>query len=294
MKFAASLTEEIERNVAAALAEDIGSGDLSAQLISASKIAHATVITREHGVLCGTAWFERCFKQLDSQVKIVWQASDGDALAVGQQLCAIDGPARALLSAERSALNFLQLLSAVASKTRHYVDAIAGTQARIVDTRKTIPGLRLAQKYAVKCGGGNNHRFGLYDAVLIKENHILAAGGIANALAAAQQAGPCAFVQIEVETLDELNQALAAGATMILLDNMSLEAMREAVRINQAQEKRALLEASGNVNLDTVRGIAETGVDRISIGGLTKDLRAIDLSMRLQISAARGGHAGFN
>lgn len=286
MKFAASLTEEIERNVTTALAEDIGSGDLSAQLIPTGKIAHATVITREHAVLCGAAWFERCFKQLDSQVNIVWQAGDGDALAAGQQLCAIDGPARALLSAERSALNFLQLLSAVAGKTRQYVHAVAGTQARIVDTRKTIPGLRLAQKYAVKCGGGDNHRFGLYDAVLIKENHILAAGGIANALAAAQQAGPCAFVQIEVETLDELNQALAAGATMILLDNMSLEAMREAVRINQTQEKRALLEASGNVNLDTVRGIAETGVDRISIGGLTKDLRAVDLSMRLQMTVA--------
>ncbi len=283
MKFAASLTEELERNVAAALTEDIDKGDLSARLIPADKIAQATVITREHAVLCGTAWFESCFKQLDPTIDIAWQAHDGDNIAPNQLLCTIKGPARALLSAERSALNFLQLLSAVAGNTRQYVHAIAGTQARIVDTRKTIPGLRLAQKYAVKCGGGDNHRFGLYDAILIKENHILAAGGIAAALAAVQHTDACTFVQIEVETLNELSQALAAGATMILLDNMPLEEMCEAVRINKAQEKPALLEASGNVNLDSVRRIAETGVDRISIGGLTKNLRAVDLSLRLRM-----------
>lgn len=283
MKFAESLTAEIERNVATTLTEDIGQGDLTAQLIPASHIAQAQVIARERAVLCGAAWFERCFKQLDPQAEIIWQAKDGDDIAADQLLCTITGKARALLSAERSALNFLQLLSGVASKTRQYVNAIAGTPAHIVDTRKTIPGLRLAQKYAVHCGGGTNHRFGLYDAILIKENHILAAGSIANALAAAQQAGPCAFVQIEVETLDELQQALDAGATMILLDNMSLETMRAAVKINAG---RAVLEASGNVNLDTVRGIAETGVDRISIGGLTKDVQAVDLSMRLGMEAA--------
>jgi nicotinate-nucleotide pyrophosphorylase (carboxylating) len=284
MAFAVALDAEIEHNVSAALAEDIGRGDLTAQLIPAGGVGRATVIARESAVLCGSAWFERCFKQLDPAVSITWKAADGERVAPDQLLCEIDGPARALLTGERSALNFLQLLSGVASKARQYADRVVGTRAQVVDTRKTIPGLRLAQKYAVHCGGGGNHRLGLYDGILIKENHILAAGGIGAALAAAQTvadgaAGACQFVQIEVETLAELRQALDAGARMILLDNMSLAQLREAVSIGAG---RAVLEASGNVSLDTVRGIAETGVDRISVGGLTKDVRALDLSMRFQ------------
>ncbi len=279
-----SLAIEIERNVAAALAEDVGHGDLTAELVPAERIARASVISRENAVLCGTAWFDRCFAQLDPSITLRWRAADGDRVAPEQLLCEIEGPARALLTGERSALNFLQLLSGVASKAREFADAVSGTQTQVVDTRKTIPGLRLAQKYAVKCGGGGNHRLGLYDGILIKENHILAAGGIAAALSAAravaaQAQGPCQFIQVEVETLAELEQALTAGAQMILLDNMSLEQMRAAVRITAGS---AVLEASGNVNLATVRAIAETGVNRISIGGLTKDVRALDLSMRFQ------------
>ena len=282
--FSPSLDEEIERNVSVALAEDVGKGDLTAWLVPAERIARARVISRENAVLCGTAWFDCCFSQLDTGIAIRWIASDGERVAPGQVLCEIEGPARALLTGERSALNFLQLLSGVASKAREFVDAVSGTKALIVDTRKTIPGLRVAQKYAVKCGGGANHRMGLYDGILIKENHILAAGGIATALSAAQRVaasapGNCQFIEVEVETIAELQQALDAGAKMILLDNMSLEQMRAAVSVNAG---RAVLEASGNVNLDTVRGIAETGVDRISIGGLTKDVRALDLSMRFQ------------
>jgi nicotinate-nucleotide pyrophosphorylase (carboxylating) len=284
MDFAVSLDNEIERNVTAALAEDIDSGDLTAQLVPASGIARATVISRESAILCGTAWFERCFKQIDSSISVTWKAADGERISPDQLLCEIAGPARALLTGERSALNFLQLLSGVATKSRQYADAVAGTPAQVVDTRKTIPGLRLAQKYAVKCGGGGNHRLGLYDGILIKENHILATGGISAALAAAEAiahsaGGRCQFIQVEVETRAELEEALAAGAKMVLLDNMTLAQLREAVAISAG---RAILEASGNVNLDTVRGIAETGVNRISIGSLTKDVRALDLSMRLQ------------
>jgi len=291
MEFAVSLDAEIERNVAAALAEDIDSGDLTAQLVPAGGIARATVISRENAILCGTAWFERCFKRIDPEIKLLWKAADGERVSPDQLLCQLEGPARALLTGERSALNFLQLLSGVATKARQYADTVAGTRAQVVDTRKTIPGLRLAQKYAVKCGGGGNHRLGLYDGILIKENHILAAGGISAALAAAQAiadgaGGRCQFVQVEVETLDELREALSAGAKMVLLDNMTLAHMRGAVEIAAG---RAILEASGNVNLDTVRGIAETGVDRISIGGLTKDVRALDLSMRFQESAINAG-----
>ena len=287
MDFAVSLDAEIEHNVAAALAEDIDTGDLTAQLVPAGGTARATIISRENAILCGTAWFDRCFKQIDPDIKLAWKAADGDHISIDQLLCEIEGPARALLTGERSALNFLQLLSGVATKARQYAGAVSGTQAQVVDTRKTIPGLRLAQKYAVKCGGGGNHRLGLYDGILIKENHILAAGGISAALAAATQianaaGGRCQFVQVEVETLGELREALAAGAKMILLDNMTLTAMREAVAIAAGG---AILEASGNVNLDTVRGIAETGVNRISIGGLTKDVRALDLSMRFQENA---------
>jgi nicotinate-nucleotide pyrophosphorylase (carboxylating) len=284
MTFAAVLDAEIERNVAAALTEDVGSGDLTAQLVVDGAIARATVISREPAVVCGCAWFERCFRQLDPAVSIVWQVRDGQRIRPDQLLCEIEGSARALLTGERSALNFLQLLSGVASKARQYADRIAGTRAQVVDTRKTIPGLRLAQKYAVRCGGGGNHRLGLYDGILIKENHILAAGSIAAALAAAQRisdqaAGSCQFVQVEVESLSELQEALAGGAQMILLDNMDLQQMREAVAMTGG---RAVLEASGNVSLESVRSIAETGVDRISIGALTKDVRALDLSMRFQ------------
>jgi len=278
------LAAEIERNVDAALAEDVGSGDLTAQLVPAGVVTQATVISRENAVLCGTAWFQRCFEKLDPTIVIDWKAKDGDLIKPGQLLCDLKGPARSLLTAERTALNFLQLLSGVATRARQYADVVAGTKAQVVDTRKTLPGLRLAQKFAVKCGGGGNHRLGLYDAILIKENHILAAGSIAAAMSAAKQVadateGRCKFIQVEVETLDELQQALAAGARMVLLDNMSLDQMREAVAISAG---RAVLEASGNVNLETLRGIAETGVDRISIGGLTKDVRALDLSMRFQ------------
>ena len=277
-----SLDAEIERNVAAALAEDVGSGDLTAQLVDANAVRRATIVSREDAVLCGTAWFDRCFAKLDPAISITWHAADGDRVAPDQLLCELAGPARALLTGERTALNFLQLLSGVATKARRYADAIAGTRAQVVDTRKTLPGLRLAQKFAVKCGDGGNHRLGLYDAILIKENHILAAGSIAAAMAAASQvaaatSGHCQFIQVEVESADELKEALAAGATMILLDNMTHEQMRQAVAITAG---RAVLEASGNVTLETLRGIAETGVDRISVGALTKDVRALDLSMR--------------
>lgn len=272
------LAIEIQRNVAAALAEDVGSGDLTAQLIYAGHLAQGTVISREKAVLCGTPWFDACFALLDPNAKIQWTAQDGDTVQAGQTLCTIVADTRALLTAERCALNFLQLLSATATTARTFVDAIAGTRAVIVDTRKTLPGLRLAQKYAVKMGGGTNHRIGLYDAVLIKENHIIAAGGVKQALARAQAAAPNAkFIQIEVENLEELATALAAGANMVLLDNMDLDQMREAVAISAG---RAKLEASGGVSLERVRAIAETGVDRISIGGLTKDVRAVDLSLR--------------
>lgn len=279
-----TLDDEIERNVVAALSEDVGGGDLTAQLVPADRIARATIISRENAVLCGTEWFSRCFAKLDPAISIDWKAADGDLVVANQILCEIAGPARAMLTGERTALNFLQFLSGVATKARQYADIVAGTQAQIVDTRKTLPGLRLAQKFAVKCGGGGNHRLGLYDAILIKENHILAAGSIAAAMAAAKQSAAtigdqCKFIQVEVETFDELREALDAGARMILLDNMSLDQMRQAVEISAG---RAILEASGNVNLDTVRGIAETGVDRISIGALTKDVRALDLSMRFQ------------
>lgn len=272
------LLTSVETDVARALAEDVGSGDLTAQLIPATQTAHARVLTREAAVIAGRPWFDACFKALDPECRLSWQVNEGDAVAPNTVLVEIHGHARALLTAERPALNFLQTLSAVASATRPYVDAVAGTRAGILDTRKTLPGLRLAEKYAVRVGGGQNQRIGLYDGILIKENHIAAAGGIAPVLAAAfALAGSSVSVQIEVETLEQLTEALAAGATLILLDNFSLDAMREAVQLTSG---RALLEASGNVSLDTVRAIAETGVDRISIGGLTKHIRAVDLSMR--------------
>lgn len=272
------LDKAIQANVRAALEEDVGGGDLTARLIPETALGNARVVTREDAVLCGTDWFDACFRTLDDHAKLDWRARDGDRIAAGQTLCEISGQARALLTAERPALNFLQTLSGVATETRRYVDAIAGTRARIFDTRKTLPGLRLALKYAVKCGGGENQRIGLYDGILIKENHIAAAAGIRPALdAALRLAGPGVSVQIEVETLAQLEEALQAGAKLILLDNFNLEGMREAVSLTAG---RAALEASGGISLDSVRAIAETGVDRISVGGLTKSVRAVDLSMR--------------
>jgi nicotinate-nucleotide pyrophosphorylase (carboxylating) len=273
------LASEIERNVAAALAEDVGAGDLTAPLTPAGRTARAVVLCRQEAVVCGRPWFEACFRKLDARATVTWLVAEGTTVASGGRICEVTGAARALLTAERSALNFLQLLSAVATATRRYVEAVAGTRAKIVDTRKTLPGLRLAQKYAVRAGGGANHRLGLYDAMLIKENHIAAAGGIRRALAAAitcAQSG--AWIQIEVETLDQLKEALEAGAKMILLDNMNVDQMREAVRIAAG---RAELEASGGITLENVRAIAETGVDRISVGALTKDIKAADFSMRI-------------
>lgn len=274
------LTHAIRQNVAAALAEDVGSGDLTAALIPEGKQATAHVMSRQKAVLCGSAWFEECFRQVDSRIQVRWCAEEGACVGADQILCEIHGPARSLLTAERPALNFLQTLAGTATAVRRYVDAIQGTQAKILDTRKTLPGLRLAQKYAVKIGGGENQRTGLYDGVLIKENHIMAAGGIRQALTqAARIAPPGVSIQIEVENQKELRQALDAGAKLILLDNFGLRHMREAVRFNAG---RAILEASGGISLRNVRQIAETGVDRISIGALTKDLLAVDLSMRFE------------
>ncbi len=265
-------------DAARALAEDVGAGDLTAGLIASDRPARAQVVARESAVVCGSAWVEATVRQLDPEAQLVWHVKDGERCEANQLVFEVRGLARALLSAERTALNFLQLLSAVATKTAVYADIVKGTRAVIVDTRKTLPGLRLAQKYAVVTGGGTNHRVGLYDAVLIKENHIAAAGGIRQVLArAAEVASQADFVQIEVENLDELNEALDAGAKMVLLDNMSLPDLKESVRINAG---RAVLEISGGVTLDGLRTLAETGVDRISIGTLTKDVRAVDFSMR--------------
>jgi len=272
------LPDDIDTVVRHALAEDIGPGDITAGLIPAGARARARVIVREAAVLCGTAWFDAVFRQLDRRVQVVWQARDGERLRPGQALCQLHGPARSLLTGERAALNFLQTLSGTATATRRYADAIAGTGARLLDTRKTLPGLRTAQKYATACGGAQNHRLGLYDAFLIKENHILAAGGIAQAVARARQIAPGRPVEVEVEDLAELEQALAAGADMVMLDNMDLDTMREAVALTAG---RTRLEASGNVELATIRAIAETGVDYVSVGAITKHLRAVDFSMRL-------------
>jgi nicotinate-nucleotide pyrophosphorylase (carboxylating) len=277
-KLETALAQALERNVEAALLEDVGPGDLTASLIPKDAVGHARVITREAGVLCGQDWFTACFNRLDPGVQIRWHVHDGETMVAGQPLCELRGLARALLTAERPALNFLQTLSGVATETRRYVDDIAGSRAKIYDTRKTLPGLRLALKYAVKCGGGENQRIGLYDGILIKENHIAAAGGIRPALDAATcLAIDGVTIQIEVETLDQLEEALNAGARLVLLDNFTPERMRQAVRLTAG---RAQLEASGGITFENLRAIAETGVDRISIGGLTKNLRATDLSMR--------------
>jgi nicotinate-nucleotide pyrophosphorylase (carboxylating) len=274
------LAQEIERNVAAALAEDVGSGDVTAALTSESAEAHARVMARQDAVLCGQAWFDACFRKLDPAASINWQVAEGARISRGQSVCELSGKTRALLTGERTAINFLQTLSAVATNTSRYVAAVAGTRAKIVDTRKTLPGLRAAEKYAVRIGGGINHRMGLYDAILLKENHIAAAGGVRPVLAAAQKAaGPGVWIQVEVETLDQLKEALDCGARMILLDNMDAPTMREAVRLASG---RAELEASGGITIDTLRAIAETGVHRISIGALTKDIEAVDFSMRFE------------
>lgn len=269
--------------VQVALAEDVGAGDLTAELIAASTMARATIITREPAVICGQPWVEETFRQLDPGVRVEWTAAEGDQVPANTTLCTITGPARSLLTGERSALNFLQALSGTATVTRRYAEALAGTQCRVLDTRKTIPGLRLAQKYAVRCGGGTNHRIGLFDAILIKENHIAAAGSIAAAIDAARRIDAGVMVEVEVENLDELEQVLEAGADRILLDNFSLDDMRIAVkRTRDSLRPQTQLEASGNMSLETLRTVAETGVDFISVGGLTKHLRAIDLSMRFE------------
>ncbi|MDB5874693.1 MAG: nadC [Ramlibacter sp.] len=272
--------ELAQADAARALAEDVGQGDLTAWLVTAGRRARARVLVREAAVICGAPWVEATLRQIDPDVQIHWLVPEGLRSMADQVVLEIEGTARSLLTAERTALNFLQLLSAVATKTATYVDAVRGTRARIVDTRKTLPGLRLAQKYAVRAGGGLNHRIGLYDAVLIKENHIAAAGGVASVLkAAAAVARQASFIEIEVETLAQLEEALAHGAKMVLLDNMDLATLRDAVRINDA---RAVLEISGGVTLESVRAMAETGVDRISVGALTKDVKATDFSMRLK------------
>ena len=269
----------VSANVALALAEDIGTGDLTAALIPAAQQAQATIAARENAIICGIDWVNACFKSCDENINIIWRVNEGEKIASNQVLCDISGNARAILTAERCALNFLQTLSAVATQTREYVEAIANTKAQILDTRKTLPGLRLAQKYAVTVGGGANQRLALYDGILIKENHIAAAGSIHAALSHALQLNKNVSIQIEVENLDELQQALNAGAASILLDNFSLADMQQAVSITN---QRALLEASGNVSMHTVLNIAQTGVDRISIGSLTKNIRAIDLSLRIK------------
>ncbi len=270
--------ESIKQQVKIALQEDIGNGDVTAELITSERQAHATVVCREPGILCGSAWFDMVFKQLDPNIGIHWLIQDGAVLKENQELCTFSGSARTLLTGERTALNFLQCLSGTATTVQRYAQVISNTNAKLLDTRKTIPGLRDAQKYAVRCGGGENHRFGLYDMVLIKENHIESAGSITLALHAAQRQFPKLPIEVEVEKLIELEEALDAGAKRILLDNMPPDILRQAVKINQ---QRAKLEASGNVDIDTLHEIALTGVDYISIGAITKNLKALDLSMIL-------------
>ncbi|WP_211443719.1 carboxylating nicotinate-nucleotide diphosphorylase [Collimonas humicola] len=276
--FDAGLQAAFEGNISAALAEDVGSGDLTGKLVPEQQMVRARVIVREAAVLCGAPWFEAVMQRLDARICIDWRYAEGDMMSADSEVCLIDAPARVLLTAERCALNFLQLFSGVASATRVYVNAVAHTRAHILDTRKTMPGLRLAQKYAVRVGGGHNQRLALYDGILIKENHIAAAGGIPAAMKAALSLDADVTIQVEVENLVQLDEALSSGATSVLLDNFSLDAMRDAVRLTDG---RALLEASGGINMDSVKAIAETGVDRISIGSLTKDIRATDYSLRI-------------
>ena len=275
------LPADLPQQVEAALREDLGSGDVTAGLVPAAQRVRGSVVVREQAVLCGGAWVAETFRQLDSGVQLTWHAADGDRVAAQQVIFAIAGPARAVLSGERTALNFLQLLSGTATATRRFVDAVAGTSCRILDTRKTVPGLRTAQKYAVRCGGAQNHRMGLYDQVLIKENHIAAAGSLTGAIEAARRNAAGITVEVEVETPGELEEALNARPDIIMLDEFTLEDMRAAVALNRARGAVVKLEVSGSVSLEAVRAIAETGVDYISVGALTKHVRAIDLSMRL-------------
>ncbi|BEU20487.1 carboxylating nicotinate-nucleotide diphosphorylase [Paraburkholderia sp. 22B1P] len=268
----------IARNVGDALAEDVGSGDLTGLLVPADEMRDARIIVREKAVLCGVPWFNEVMRRVDPRIDVQWRYREGDSMTADSVVCTLRGPARSLLTAERNGLNFLQMLSGVASATRKFADAIAHTRARVLDTRKTLPGLRLAQKYAVRVGGGANQRLALYDGILIKENHIAAAGGVGAAMQAALALNAGVSIQIEVETLEQLESALAHGAQSILLDNFSFDMMRDAVRITAG---RAVLEVSGGVNFDTIRQIAETGVDRVSVGSLTKDVRATDFSMRI-------------
>ena len=275
----------IARQVAAALAEDVGSGDVTAALVPEKQRVRAQVVAREPAILCGTDWVAETFKQLDPAVRLEWLAADGDRLVADKPLLKLEGPARPILTGERTALNFLQTLSATATAADRYVAAVAGTGCRILDTRKTLPGLRVAQKYATRCGGAQNHRLGLHDMVLIKENHIVAAGSIGAAITTARRTSPGVPVEVEVESLAEFDQALAAGADIILLDELSLADMRTAVTKNRVHGSKARLEASGSVTLQTVRDIALTGVDYISIGGITKHVQAVDLSMRFEFAA---------
>jgi nicotinate-nucleotide pyrophosphorylase (carboxylating) len=277
------LPDDLEDTVARALAEDVGTGDLTALLVPEGARCRARVITREAAVLCGTAWVDAVFRRLDRRLKVQWHAADGDTVEPDRLLFELEGPARPLLTGERTALNFLQTLSGTATAARRYVDAIAGTGCTLLDTRKTLPGLRLAQKYAVRCGGGRNHRIGLYDGILVKENHIAAAGGIGNAVRAAREIAPAVPVEVEVETLEELAEAFAAGADMALLDEFTTVQLREAVRRNRQLVSPLRLEASGGIGLQNLREIAETGVDFISIGAITKHLKAVDLSMRMEL-----------
>lgn len=277
-----SLQAVIVDDVRRALNEDVGDGDITASLIPAEHRAEASIITREPAVFCGRAWANEVVRQVDANIEIEWLVSDGDQLIADQTLCRLKGPARGLLTAERCMLNFIQTLSATATRSRHFADLVKDTAVKLLDTRKTLPGLRMAQKYAVTCGGCHNHRIGLFDAFLIKENHIAACGGIAAAISKAHQIAPGKPVEVEVESLDELRQALAAGADIVMLDELSLEDMRTAVELTAGKAK---LEASGGINETTLRSVAETGVDYISIGSLTKDVKAVDLSMRLRYQA---------
>ena len=278
---------DLPEQVETALREDIGGGDVTAALVPAAQRVRGSVITRESAVLAGRPWVDATFRHLDPQVQLAWHANDGEPIAANQVIFDIAGSARAVLTGERTALNFLQLLSATATATRHFVAAVSGTGCTILDTRKTIPGLRSAQKYAVLCGGGHNHRMGLYDRVLIKENHIAAAGSLSGAIRAARSHAPGVTVEAEVESLSELEDALAAAPDIVMLDEFSLADLRGAVALNRARGQAVKLEASGSVSLESVRAVAETGVDYISIGSLTKHVRAVDLSMRLEFSAAR-------
>ena len=278
--------EDLDSQVATALREDVGTGDVTAELVPPTQKVRGRVITREDAVLSGRPWVDETFRQLDPGIRLTWHAADGDPITANSVIFEIEGPARTVLTGERTALNFLQLLSATATAARRFVDAVAGTGCVILDTRKTLPGLRTAQKYAVRCGGAQNHRIGLYDMVLIKENHIAAAGSLSGAIAAARRGAPAVKVEVEVESLAEFKEALAAWPDIILLDEFSQPDMIEAVSINREQGRRVKIEASGSVSLETVRAVATTGVDYISVGSITKHVRAVDLSMRLEFSSA--------